>query len=515
MPWTLIANLRGTRGVQGLRGLRGIQGLPGAATLPADSAVAGYIDTLGTSATKTALQKAFVHKPDLIERLQSPTYIAHRGGYYLYPEEGLEGMRAAAASQFLPEVDVKALADGTLVCLHDDTVDRTMTGQTGAPSALTREQWLAMQIRPAVKGGRSGQCFLFDDWLDEFGGKVVLVPEIKDNTTAVINAVIAAIKDRGLERSVIVQSFNFETCRTLATAGLQALFLFGSSTGYTPAEIKAAGINYVGPGSGVSTGTVAAMQTAELIVWVYTINTPSAWEEQRAKGVDGVFSNDPWFVAGRQEIRSSDPFGEGFGWPGIRARYEIGGTIYTTAAALAGNALQFLPVGSGTSNEIQVVHQGWAGMLALPVEVSMSIEFGADTSESGHGFGLVLYSNLSDPDGDFLDGAKAGQNGFTAIVRRNGLAEAWSYTDGAASVKFFTQALATQFPAVDLAPDFKPGRVDVTFRFTGSALTVEVPTFNFAATATHGLTIAAPLRFALRGVNSSSGRISNVRVRAL
>jgi len=514
MAWDLIANIRGPRGFAGLRGLRGIQGLPGAASLPADSAVAAYIDTLGTSATKTALQKSFVHKPDLIERLQSPTFIAHRGGYYLYPEEGLEGMRAAAASQFLPEVDVLSLSDGTLVCLHDDTVDRTMTGQTGLPSNLTRDQWLSMRLRPAIEGGRSGQTFLFEDWLDEFGGRIVLVPEIKENTTTVVNAVIAAIKDRGLERSIVVQSFQFETCRTLAAAGIEALFLFGSSTGYSPAEIKAAGINFVGPGSGVSATTIGNMKAADLTVWVYTVNTPSVWEALRTNGADGVFSNDPWYVSGRYETRTSDPFGQGFGWPGVRARYEVGGNIYPTKTRVAGNALQFEPVNS-TSNELQIVHQGWAGRLTLPVEISMTIEYGTDTDNSTHGFGLVLFSNLTDDDGDFVDGVKSGQNAFTAIVRRNGLAEAWTYTDGGAAVKFFTQAIAPQFPGVDFAPDFKPARLDVMFRFTGTSLTVEVPAFNFSATSTHGLTTTKPLTFALRGTNSSSGRISNVRVRSL
>jgi len=514
MPWTQIANVKGPRGYQGLPGSRGIPGLPGAASLPADSAVAAYVETAGTSATKTALQKSFVHKADLIGRLVSPTFIAHRGGYNLYPEEGLEGMRAAMRSQFLPEVDVLALADGTLVCLHDDTVNRTMTGQTGDATALTREQWLAMQIKPAVKGGKTGQTFLFEDWLDEFGGRVVLVPEIKNSTTAIINAVIAAIKDRGLEKSVIVQCFNFETCRTLAAAGIQALFLFGGSTSYTPEEIAAAGINFVGPSSSVTATTVTNMKAAGLTVWVYTVNTPGVWQAQRDKGADGVFSNDPWYVSGRYSTRTSDPFGEGYGWPGIRAHYEIGNNLTTTAPAVSGNALQFSQVDS-TSNDVQVVYQDWAGKLALPVEISMRIEYGTDTDNSGHGFGLVLYNNLADSDADFMDTAKAGQNGFTALLRRNGMAEAWTYVDGGGAVNFFSQAISPEFPGVDLAPDFKPATVDVTFRFTGTDLTIEVPAYRFKASATHGFSPSQPLRFALRGANSSSGRISNVRVRAL
>lgn len=513
MPWNQIANLKGPRGYQGLPGGRGIPGLPGAASLPADSAVAAYIETAGTSATKTALQKSFVHKADLISRLQSPTFIAHRGGYYLYPEEGMEGMRRSAESQFLPEVDVTALADGTLVCLHDDTVDRTMTGQTGNASALTREQWLAMRIKPAVKGGKAGQTFLFEDWLDEFGGRVVLVPEIKDSTTSVINAVIAAIKDRGLEKSVIVQSFNFETCRTLVAAGLEALFLFGGSTSYGATEIKAAGINYVGPSGATSAGTITNLKSAGLTVWLYTVNNIGSYEAWRENGVDGVFSNDPWYISGRYATRTSDPFGEGYGWPGIRAHYEVGASTITTTPELSGNALQFSVV-DPSSNEVQTVYQDWAGPLTLPVEISMQIEFGTDTDNSGHGLGLILYNNLNDSDADFKDGALLGQNGFTAILRRSGLAEGWTYVDGSVANKFFTQTVSPGLGG-DIAPDFKPGKADITFRFTGSDLTVEVPQFGFKGSATHGFTPTNPLRFALRGTNSSSGRISNVRVRAL
>lgn len=49
MGWNLKANIRGPQGD------RGAQGLPGTGAVPADEAVAGYISTGGTSATKTAL----------------------------------------------------------------------------------------------------------------------------------------------------------------------------------------------------------------------------------------------------------------------------------------------------------------------------------------------------------------------------------------------------------------------------------------------------------------------------
>lgn len=49
---TFIANIRG---IQGIQGIQGVQGLAGVNGVENDTAVAGYISTAGTSATKTAL----------------------------------------------------------------------------------------------------------------------------------------------------------------------------------------------------------------------------------------------------------------------------------------------------------------------------------------------------------------------------------------------------------------------------------------------------------------------------
>lgn len=72
MVWKAKANLRGPTGrpgrdgtdgqdgVNGNVGDRGPQGLPGAATLPTDTAVAAYITTDGTSATRDALDATYI-----------------------------------------------------------------------------------------------------------------------------------------------------------------------------------------------------------------------------------------------------------------------------------------------------------------------------------------------------------------------------------------------------------------------------------------------------------------------
>ena len=146
---------QGPEGPQGERGIEGPQGDPGA-------------------------DGADAPRPDLISELAAPAVIAHRGGGALvYPEQGLRGMIAAVDGGFLPEMDIQFLSDGTPVLCHDSTVDRTMTGVTGAPSVAHSQR----------SGGTraSGQSMKVEETTDlspspppsiGSAGRVVLVAEV-------------------------------------------------------------------------------------------------------------------------------------------------------------------------------------------------------------------------------------------------------------------------------------------------------------------------------------------------
>jgi len=65
--------------------------------------------------------------------------IAHRGFSGIAPENTLAAVRAAIeVGADMVEVDVTMTADGHVVCLHDETLDRTTDGQ-GLPTDLTLE----------------------------------------------------------------------------------------------------------------------------------------------------------------------------------------------------------------------------------------------------------------------------------------------------------------------------------------------------------------------------------------
>jgi hypothetical protein len=160
---------------------------------------------------------------------------------------------------------------------------------------------------------------------------------------------------------------------------------------------------------------------------------------------------------------------------------------------------------------VQVVYQDWAGPLTLPVEISYRVEFSSDGPTQTLGMGLVLYNNTVTAGANWRDKAEPGQNGFTLQCRRNGQVAAWTYTNGGAAVSILSSTL----PAPqEFAPVGVPGVLDVVVTVTPTAFTVEIPTYKLKYTGAHALN-PANLRFALRGQNSMSSRISNVRIRKL
>lgn len=92
--------------------------------------------------------------------------VAHRGLLKHAPENTLANFRACLELRIGFEVDVRRSKDGTLVCVHDDTVDRTTNG-LGAVSSLTLAELKKLDagawFSPAFAGERIPT---FDEVLD-------------------------------------------------------------------------------------------------------------------------------------------------------------------------------------------------------------------------------------------------------------------------------------------------------------------------------------------------------------
>ncbi|MET3952962.1 glycerophosphodiester phosphodiesterase [Arthrobacter sp. UYEF36] len=223
------------------------------------------------------------------------TLVAHRGGALVYPESSAEAFEAVSKTAFPIETDLRQLRDGTLVPLHDDDAGRTMPGLSGHPAGITLEQWAGARIRHPL-GGAEGTPTTWDAMLDSYGGRNVLVPELKDPAIDPV-AFAETILKRGIQDTVVVQTFSFPAAQALARSGLQVLYLLRDGEEPDPASISSNGIGHVGPHKGVTAGYLRKLKDSGLTVWPYTVNDEATAARLRAEGADGVFTDTPWELA--------------------------------------------------------------------------------------------------------------------------------------------------------------------------------------------------------------------------
>lgn len=229
------------------------------------------------------------------------TLVAHRGGALVYPESSAEAFDAVSKTEFPIETDLRQLRDGTIVPLHDDAAERTMTGVSGRPADITPAQWAAARIRHP-SGGAEGTPTTWEEMLELYGGRNVLVPEVKDPAID-LAAFAQSILRRGIQEKVVVQTFSFPAAQALAGHGLQVLYLVRNGDEPDPESITAAGIGHVGPHKGISSEYLHRLKESGLTVWPYTVNDAATAFRLRAGGADGVFTDTPWELAEQLEPR--------------------------------------------------------------------------------------------------------------------------------------------------------------------------------------------------------------------
>jgi glycerophosphoryl diester phosphodiesterase len=100
-----------------------------------------------------------------------PVNFAHRGGRKFVPENTIEGFREAIElGPVVLELDARTSADGHVVVVHDDTVDRTTDG-TGAVSRMTLAELQSLD---------AGYLFTPDDGATfPWRGKGVKIPTLE------------------------------------------------------------------------------------------------------------------------------------------------------------------------------------------------------------------------------------------------------------------------------------------------------------------------------------------------
>jgi glycerophosphoryl diester phosphodiesterase len=244
-----------------------------------------------------------------------PLVIAHQGGDGLWPSNTLYAFeRAAAMGVDVLELDIHATADGVLVAMHDETVDRTTNG-TGAITALSWADLRGLDAgyRWSPDGGQSYP----------YRGRDITVPsleelfqafpdyplniEIKQAEPSIAAPFCDLIREYDAAGRILVGSFSqsaldeFQrTCPEVATGGserdVRALFFLSKalSAGLISPDYVAVQVPEESGGLTVLTpGFIRAAHGRNLQVHAWTINEPADMSRLLDLGVDGIITDYP------------------------------------------------------------------------------------------------------------------------------------------------------------------------------------------------------------------------------
>ncbi|CAN5175109.1 glycerophosphodiester phosphodiesterase [soil metagenome] len=271
------------------------------------SAFYGY---LASSTGKAAVERVIFNQEN-----SRPLVFAHRGGGGLFPENTLEAFEFSAklGADFL-ELDVHSTADGTLVVLHDGSVERTTNGR-GKTSEMTLAE---------VKKLDAGYSFTTDGGKTfPFRGKGIAVPtlaeifdalpkmkfniEPKQQTPSIIKPLCNLIRERKMIYKVIVGSFRQTViddfrreCPEVATSAspsevskFLALEKTGIGESYSPPMQALQIPEQIGGIRIVTKDFVEAAHKRNLKVHVWTINEIADMRRLLEMGVDGIMTDYP------------------------------------------------------------------------------------------------------------------------------------------------------------------------------------------------------------------------------
>ena len=240
---------------------------------------------------------------------------AHRGGKALWPENTVFAYKSAAAKwpDILLEGDVQLTADGQVVVLHDDTVDRTTNG-TGRIADLKFDQVKALDAgyRFTLDGGATfphrGKGItipLFSEALEAIPNGRFLI-EMKDQP-GIAEATVAVLQDKKALGRVVLASMNADLMSQARHIEPRLLACYDVSEGmemlaqlrgpdwakYKPvAEMLAVGVGMV-EDNGLKPEEIRAIRDKGICTLVYTVNDPQMMRRFLDMGFSSILTDRP------------------------------------------------------------------------------------------------------------------------------------------------------------------------------------------------------------------------------
>jgi glycerophosphoryl diester phosphodiesterase len=238
-------------------------------------------------------------------RSDGPVVVAHRGDSSRFPENTLPAFRAACElGVAMQEFDVRATRDGVLLCIHDETFDRTSdAARTLGPGALVAQATHAEASRLDAGAWRdaahAGQRI---PTLAEV--LAVLLPgciPLIEHKAGSADRYVEVLRRHDALRRCILQSFDWDF---VAAAGKLApslaLAVLGPTERFSEPDAAAiAATLQLGAGmihwhdSALRSAHVERIHAAGLLLCTYTTDSEIGWRGGAALGIDAMCTNDP------------------------------------------------------------------------------------------------------------------------------------------------------------------------------------------------------------------------------
>ena len=235
--------------------------------------------------------------------LPRPVIYAHRGASAYAPENTIAAFHIAQKQGAIAvEFDVKLSADGAVVLLHDQTVDRTTDGSGDlrdltlpALRELDAGKWFGEQFCN-IKIPTLGEVF------EEFGKKLFMNIELTNYLTPtdnLVEKVAERIISHGLQGNILFSSFNPQNlaqAERLLPEIPRGLLIPTLFRGRKSRRMSVTQVNYqaIHPYFlDIRPGWVKRVQRMGKRVHVWTVNHIGIMRILFKWGVDGIFTDDP------------------------------------------------------------------------------------------------------------------------------------------------------------------------------------------------------------------------------
>lgn len=224
--------------------------------------------------------------------------VAHRGASGHMPENTFASFELAVEMKAdMMELDVHPCKDGTLVVMHDETVDRT-TGGSGKISEMSLEEVRELDAAAKSSLGRREPVPTLEEVLGRYSKQIPMAVEVKHGSSVypgVEKRVVRELRAHGAEDRVELISFDLDCLKKLKREdpSLKTGFIFIGNMASFADLLKGQVDALHGRWNFVTREQVAHAREAGMPTFVWTVDTPADIRGALELGADGIVSDFP------------------------------------------------------------------------------------------------------------------------------------------------------------------------------------------------------------------------------